>query len=151
MNIGKLCNHNVVSANEDTSVLEAARLMRHSHVGSIIITRDEGRGARPVGIITDRDLTVEIMAEGIDPESVTVGDAMTSSPLSAREDDEPFEVLEAMRSKGVRRIPVIDNQGLLVGVLAVDDIMRMLFHEMGNLVSLYHREFETEARLRSVV
>lgn len=151
MNIGKICNHNVVSADADASVLEGARLMRHNHVGSIIVTKQEGQAARPVGIITDRDLIVEVMAEEIEPNSVTLGDAMTPYPLAAREDDEPFDVLNAMRSKGVRRIPVIDDDGLLVGVLAIDDILRMISREMADLVGLIQKEYDTEVRLRKVI
>jgi CBS domain-containing protein len=151
MNIGKICNRNVLAADVDTSVLEAARMMRHNHVGSIIVTESEGESAKPVGIITDRDLVVEIMAEEIDPQNVTLGDAMTRNPLSACEDDEPYDVLEAMRNKGVRRIPVVDRDGLLTGVLAVDDILRKLSHEMADLVALIQKEYDTEVRLRKII
>jgi len=151
MNIGKICSHNVVAADAETSVLEGARLMRHNHVGSLVVTKQEGQGARPAGMITDRDLIVEVMAEEIDPNSVTLGDTMTPYPLAAREDDEAFDVLNAMRSKGVRRIPVVDANGLLVGVLAVDDILRMISREMADLVGLIQKEYDTEVRLRKAI
>jgi len=151
MIIGKICNRKVVAADVDSSVLEAARMMRHYHVGSIIVTEGEANGARPVGIITDRDLAIEIMAEEIDPQRVTLGNAMTSNPLAAREDDEHYEVLEAMRGKGVRRIPVVDQNGLLVGVLAVDDLLRVISHEMAGLVALVQKEYDTEVRLPKII
>lgn len=151
MNIGKICNRKVVTADADTSVIEAAKLMRYNHVGSVVVTKSEGQGVRPVGIITDRDLTIEILAEDIDPQCVTVGDAMSRYPLAAHEDDDSYDVLDAMRKKGVRRIPVIDNEGALVGVLAVDDILRMVFYEIGSMVSLIRKEFETEERLRKAI
>lgn len=151
MYIGKICNRNVVSADANTNVVEAARMMRHNHVGSIIVTHDGDKGTRPVGIITDRDLVIEIMAEEIDPGTVTVGDVMTRYPLAAYEDDEPYVVLEAMRNKGVRRIPVIDSDGMLVGVLAVDDILQMISRELGNMMTLVQREYDTEVHLRRVI
>jgi len=141
----------MITSDDDTNLVEAARLMRHNHVGSIIVTRQDGKGIRPVGIITDRDLAVEILAEEIDPQRVTLEDIMTRNPLMAYEDDDAYEVLDAMRSKGVRRIPVIDREGLLIGVLAIDDILRMIFHELGNLVALIQKEYETELRLRKAI
>jgi len=151
MNVGKICNRKVVSADVETSLTDAAKLMRQFHVGTIIVTREETGGAKPVGIITDRDMVVEVLAEEIEPQRLALEDAMTRQPLIAMEDDDSFEVLERMREKGVRRIPVVNGQGYLVGVLASDDILRMIFHELGNLVSLVKKEYEAEQKLRKAV
>lgn len=151
MNVGNICNRKVIFAEVGTNLLDASKLMREHHVGSLIATRRETGGDRPLGIITDRDLVVEVMAEEIEPQSVTLEDAMTRHPLIAYESDDVFEVLERMREKGVRRIPVVNSEDYLVGVLAIDDILRMIFHELGNLVSLVKKEYETEVKLRKAV
>jgi len=151
MNVGNICNRKVIFADVGINLLDASKLMREHHVGSIIVTQRETGGDRPLGIITDRDLVVEVMAEEIEPQNVTLKDAMTRHPLIAYESDDCYEVLERMREKGVRRIPVVNSEGFLVGVLAIDDILRMMFHEMGNLVSLVKKEYETEVRLRTAV
>jgi CBS domain-containing protein len=151
MNVGNICNRKVIFADVGTNLLDASKLMREHHVGSLIATRRETGGDRPLGIITDRDLVVEVMAEEIEPQSVTLEDAMTRHPLIAYESDDVYEVLERMREKGVRRIPVVNSEDYLVGVLAIDDILRMIFHELGNLVSLVKKEYETELKLRKAV
>lgn len=148
MNVGHICNRKVIHADLETGVIDAARMMREQHVGSLIVTCREAAGLRPVGIITDRDLVVEVMAEEIEPQRLALEDAMSGHPLIAYESDDSYEVLERMREKGVRRIPVVNSEGYLVGVLAIDDILRMIFHELGNLVSLVKREYEAEVRMR---
>lgn len=151
MNVGNICNRRVIFADVDTNLIDASKLMREHHVGSIIVTRRENGGDRPMGIITDRDLVVEVLAEEIEPQRLSLKDAMTQHPLIAYESDDVYEVLERMREKGVRRIPVVNSEGFLVGVLAIDDILRMIFHELGNLVSLVKKEYETEIKLRKAV
>jgi CBS domain-containing protein len=149
MNAGELCNRKVVTATRETSISEAARLMRDSHVGSLIVIDISDNRAEPVGILTDRDIVVEVLAENIDPNIVTVGDIMTSAVLKVCEHDSILETAQRMRARGVRRVPVVSNQRELVGVLAQDDILGLLSEELSLLVKVTTREFEQEVKKRS--
>jgi len=103
----------------------------------------------PVGILTDRDIVIEVLAEKVDPEAVTVGDIMTRAVLKVCEQDSVLETAQRMRARGVRRVPVITNQGELAGVLAQDDILKLVSEELSLLVEVTTREAEQEARKRS--
>ena len=149
MNAGALCNRNVVSANRETSISEAARLMRDRHVGSLIIIEQRDHRIEPVGILTDRDIVVEVLAEDVDSNTVTVGDIMTSAVLKVNENDSILETAQRMRARGVRRVPVISSQCELVGVLAQDDILGLLSEELSLLVKVTAREVEQETKKRS--
>jgi CBS domain-containing protein len=148
MNAGALCNRNVVTANRETSISAAARLMRDRHVGSLIITEKRDPHIEPVGILTDRDIVVEVLAEDVYPNIVTVGDIMTSAVLKINENDSILETAQRMRARGVWRVPVVSNQCDLVGVLAQDDILGLLSEELSLLVKLTAREAEQEAKKR---
>ena len=149
MNAGELCNRQVITANRDTNVSEAAQLMRDKHVGSLIIVEERDNHMEPVGMLTDRDIVIEVLAEKVDPEAVTVGDIMTRAVLKVCEQDSVLETAQRMRARGVRRVPVITNQGELVGVLAQDDILKLVSEELSLLVEVTTREAEQEARKRS--
>lgn len=149
MNIGKYCTRNVITADIDSNIIEAAKVMRQHHVGSLVVVSRDNDGARPVGIVTDRDLVIEVLAEEVPVDSVTIEDVMTRSPITAREDDDVFTTMQTMRSKGIRRIPITDSLGLLVGILTSDDLLAVIYEEMGNLVSLISHEQMEEYRKRS--
>lgn len=149
MNAGELCNRNVVTASRETSISEAARLMRDRHVGSLIITEDRDNHVEPVGILTDRDIVVEVLAEDVDPDVVTVGDIMTSAVLKVCEHDSILVTAQRMRARGVRRVPVVSNQCELVGVLAQDDILGLLSEELSLLARVTTREVEQEIKKRT--
>jgi len=146
LNIGKYCTRNVITTDLDSSVIEAAKLMRKYHVGSLVVVSRDADGLRPIGILTDRDIVIEVLAEEVTMESVTVEDIMTRSPIVAREDDDIFMTMETMRVKGVRRLPVTDSLGILVGILTTDDLLGVIYEEMGNIVSLFSREQLQEYR-----
>ncbi len=148
MNIGEICTRRVIIARRETSIRDAAKLMREEHSGDIVVTEHvEGR-ERPVGILTDRDVVVEILAEDINSGGLTVGDVMTGSPVTVREGDGIFETIQLMRSKGVRRVPVVDVRGSLVGIVALDDILEILAEELGNLTRLIRQERRREVETR---
>lgn len=149
MNAGELCNRKVVTTTRETSISEAARLMRDRHVGSLIVIDNRDNRVEPVGILTDRDIVVEVLAENVDPNIVTVGDIMTSAVLKVCEHDSILETAQRMRARGVRRVPVVSNQRELVGVLAQDDILGLLSEELSLLVKVTTREFEQEVKKRS--
>lgn len=150
MNLGKICNREVVVIDRDCSVLEATRLMREHHVGSLVVVDRESGGVKPIGVITDRDIVIEILAEEIPLDSVTIGDVMTRPAVTAREDDSVLEAMERMRTNGVRRMPVVDATGLLIGIISVDDMLEIISEEMSDLIALISREQKREKKLRTV-
>ena len=148
MNAGERCNRQVVTATRETSITGAAQLMRDKHVGSLIVVENRDNHPEPVGILTDRDIVIEVLAENVDPDAVTVGDVMTTAVLKVCEHDSIFEVAQRMRARGVRRVPVVSNQRELVGVLAQDDILALLGEELSLLIKVSTREVEQEIKKR---
>mgnify|MGYP001555051704 FL=1 len=148
MNAGERCNRQVVTATRETSITGAAQLMRDKHVGSLIVVENRDNHPEPVGILTDRDIVIEVLAENVDPDAVTVGDVMTTAVLKVCEHDSIFEVAQRMRARGVRRVPVVSKQRELVGVLAQDDILALLGEELSLLVKVSTREVEQEIKKR---
>lgn len=148
MSLGELCNRVVVVTTRTTGVDEAARLMREHHVGSLVVVDDTAIGRKPVGIVTDRDIVIEVVAAGVAPDSVTVGDVMAPELVTAREADEPWDTIQRMRAKGVRRVPVVDREGVLVGIVTVDDLIETVAEELEGLVKVIGQEQAREARTR---
>ncbi len=149
MKVGEACTRSVVYIGEKESALQAARLMRQFHVGDVVIVRQSNGGRVPVGIVTDRDLALEILALGVDPESVEVGDMVTSNGLvTAREDEDLDTVLDRMRDHGVRRLPIIDTKGALVGVLSTDDTLELLTEGLNDIVRLVTHQRQREEHVR---
>jgi CBS domain-containing protein len=148
MRVGEYCNREVVVVEEEKSVTEAAAVMRQYHVGDVVICKARYGKQIPVGIITDRDIALEIVAKGSDPESIRVGDAMSFDLTTVSEHDDLMHVIEVMRDKGIRRVPVIDADEALVGILTVDDIVDLLSEVLVDLAHLVDRQKKRETRLR---
>ena len=144
MAIGEICNREVVVVQRQENILEAARLMRQHHVGAVVVIEERGGVRMPVGIVTDRDLVVEIIAPEIDQSAFTVGDIMSPELATIRENAGVFETLEYMRAKAVRRMPVVSESGALVGILALDDLLELLAEELLALAKLVRHEQRTE-------
>lgn len=145
---GEICTRDVVFVRQDQDVTEAARLMREHHVGDVVVVESEGDRQIPVGILTDRDLVVELLARAVDPSDVSVGDLMSRELLTLGEGQDLLYALEAMCEKGVRRAPVTDIDGALVGLLTVDDIIGVVAEQLSDLSSLLGRQLGRERRLR---
>lgn len=148
MSIGSLCNREVVVTGRDTSIAEAARLMRREHVGDLVVL-DSDDVRHPVGLVTDRDIVVEVIAAGLDPDTVTVMDVVTEPLELATEDTDFWDALASMRKRGVRRLPIIDDSGGLVGILTLDDALELIGEALDNLVALVSREINQEWSARS--
>jgi CBS domain-containing protein len=114
-----------------------------------VVVEEAGGVRRPVGLITDRDVVVEVVAEGVACDSVTVDDVMARDLLTADEGDELLDTLHRMRERGVRRLPVLGDQGALVGILAVDDLVDLLAEQLADIVALVGREVRHERDRRS--
>ena len=141
MPIGDVCVRDVVCASKDTTILEAARLMRQHHVGNLVVVEDSANGRRyPVGIVTDRDIAVSVIAPALDAALFTLGDLLSQELVTAQENQGIFESIQNMRMHGVRRMPIVDRQGALVGIVSVDDLIRLLGEELSELAKLIARE-----------
>jgi CBS domain-containing protein len=148
MRAGEYCNREVVVVDEERSITQAAEIMREYHVGDVVICKVKYGKQVPVGIFTDRDIALEIVAKGTDPESISVGDAMSFDLTTVTEDDDLMHVIEVMRDKGIRRVPVVDADEALVGILTVDDIVDLLSEVLIDLAHLVDRQKRREARRR---
>jgi len=148
MTISLVCNHNVATIAASASVVDAAVQMREEHVGTLIVTERRGSTQAPVGILTDRDIIVSVVAKRVAPDNVTVGDAMTRELLTVREDDDVEFALREMRRYGVRRAPVVGKRDELVGVVSLDDVIQHVANQLGRLADAIRIEQEAEVRTR---
>lgn len=135
----------VVTARRGAAVTEIARLMREGHVGSVVVVDD---ASRPVGIVTDRDLVVEVLAAELDPRTVNVDEIMAIELVTAREDDDALDTLKRMRRAGVRRVPVVDAQGRLTGLVALDDLLEVAGGAIDDVLVAIRSERTVEAARR---
>ena len=136
MTVRALCNHNVATIDRNASVVDAAAFMRAEHVGDLIVVEERGGRRVPVGILTDRDVVVAVVAKRVAADDVTVGDAMSSELLTVREDNGVEHALREMRRGGVRRAPVVDGAGSLIGVLSIDDVIDHLAVQLGHIADI---------------
>jgi signal-transduction protein with cAMP-binding, CBS, and nucleotidyltransferase domain len=136
MSVGEFCNREVVVAEKSASITEVARLMREQHVGDVIIVERRAGVRAPLGIVTDRDLVIQILAKSTPVESCLVGDIMSFDLVTANETDGIWETLQRMRARGVRRVPVVNAAGALVGILTADDLLELLGEELSDLVKV---------------
>lgn len=113
----EIMTSNVKTANRETSLREVAVLMREGDMGAVPVVEN----GKLVGIVTDRDIVVRAVAEGKDVSTV-IGDVMTTEIFASKENDFVFEAIRLMGDKQVRRIPVINDEGELVGIIAMADV-----------------------------
>ncbi len=148
MLVSEFCNREVVIVDRATTILEAAKLMRSEHVGDLVVTDERNGRQVPVGILTDRDMVVELLAEEIELDKVSVGDAMSYELLSVNEQDGLQETIVKMSDRGVRRLPVVDDAGTLVGIVTVDDLIELIAEQLTDLVRLVGNELVGERTRR---
>lgn len=146
MNLGEICNREVIVIDKDGSILDASRLMRQYHVGDLIVVEKRQDETCPVGIITDRDIVIELVAGEVAFDSVTVGDVMSAELLTALEEDEIAETIKRMRNTGVRRVPVVNKGGALEGVVTMDDMIDLLAELLEDLSALAGGQSRRERR-----
>lgn len=148
MNISDICTIDTISCSRDETVQGAALLMRKHHVGDLVVVDGDGGQAIPVGILTDRDIVVSVVALGLDPASLQVGDIMSDDLLTCREDDDVYQTIEHMRLRGIRRVPVVNGNGALAGIVSADDLLEFLAEEMGDLSRISGSQQAHEKRAR---
>lgn len=148
MPIGEFCNRDVVIADPATTVTEAARLMRQHHVGCLVVVESLPASRRPVGVVTDRDLVIEVLAKEVAPEKFTLGDLITGEVATVTTDAGVFDTLRYMREHGCRRMPVVDGEGQVAGIVALDDYLALLAEELGEATRLMVAEQQREGQQR---
>ena len=148
MEVGKLCTVDTVCCARDESVQGAALLMRKHHVGDIVVVDDADGERTPAGIVTDRDIVVSVVALGLDPSGLQVGDIMTDDLLTADEHDDVSNTIERMRLRGIRRVPVVGEGGRLAGIVSADDLLGFLAEEMEDLARISPYQQQHERRMR---
>jgi CBS domain-containing protein len=150
MKVGEYCKRAVVAIASNADAAAAAKLMRAEHVGFLIVYREGDELQRPVGVLTDRDLVLGVMAREVDQHSVTVDDVMTRQPIIATDTDELSDLLQAMRMAGIRRVPVVDVRGALIGIMAIDDAIDVITGLMCDIAGSIKSEQRQEWRGRTV-
>jgi CBS domain-containing protein len=145
MTIKDLCKRVVVTIHRDATVEDAARMMRASHIGNVIVV-DPADTRKPVGIITDRDIAMEVVAQGLAPAQTKVESVMSAPVVSLLEDDGFIEALDKMATQGVRRAPVLDRDGRLKGLVSVDDLVPLLARELAKIGALIRHGQAAEMR-----
>jgi len=148
MIVFECCDREVVTIEQGASLVEAAQLMRKFHVGYVVVVDDKAMQCIPLGIVTDRDVVIEAVATELDPEVITVGDIMISPLLIVNMEADLEKTLDVMATQGVRRLPVVDEVGGLLGVVTLDGLLikttsvlssfsKLIAHEKAN--ELKHR------------
>ena len=150
MTVGELCIREVVFVRPHETIVDAAKLMRAYHVGDVVVVREEAGKRRPVGMLTDRDLVVEVLAQAADKAPVLlVEDVATMEDVATlQEEDTAEKALSTMLRHGVRRIPVVDADGCLVGIVAQDDLLELLTGQMSRLAKIPEFQAEREQQRR---
>ena len=129
MGLSHCCREEVIAVTPDTPVIDVAKTMEQKNVGSVMVVE----GDRAVGIITDRDLVVRIFAQGKSHEGLSARDVMTKDLVTLKDSTGIYEAIEQITDLGIRRMPLVDDTGRLVGIITLDDIIRLIGKEMSNI------------------
>lgn len=148
MSVGEVCIRDVVVLAPGASISEAAQLMRNHHVGDVVIVEEVFGERRPVGLVTDRDIVVEVVAEGLDPQAISVTDVMTRKIETVTETTSVWDAVRRMRACGVRRMPVVNEHGALQGIFTLDDALQTIGECLGDLTRLVERGMDRERKTR---
>lgn len=149
MKVSDYCVRDVVTIGPDASLADAAALMREKHVGFLVVADATDPWRRvPLGVLTDRDIVVQVFAPGADVAALTVADVMTRNPLLASEGENVSEFIARLREAGVRRAPVVDAYGGLIGVIAMDDAIELVTDLLCDISGAIRQERRIEGRTR---
>lgn len=148
MILKEICTPDVVCCTPGTTALAAARLMRQRHVGDLVVVEDPDGDQSPLGMVTDRDLVIEVLAQEKDAAQVAVRDIMRKPVVVAGSNEDSARAVERMKQHGVRRIPVMDDGRKLAGIVSLDDLLVQLATDANALVEVVAREQGREHRTR---
>ena len=148
MKLKDLCVLDVAFCTPEVTVVEAARLMRQHHTGDLVVLDDADEEREPVGIITDRDIVLEVLAKGLDPGRTTVREIMSTQLVLASDSEDHAEALQRMATHGVRRVPVVDDKRCVLGIVTLDDMLRVHAAQANRLLDIVGKEQVREQRTR---
>ena len=150
MKTGQLCNRNPTTVRKSDDLIRAAQIMREKHIGYLVVVEPDtaDQSLRPVGVLTDRDIVVSVVARETDPRALRVGDVMTQPSVTIDVTQPVEKALHEMRRIGVRRLPVTGPRGELIGVLSLDDMLEILAGELQNVAGSIQHERVIEGSLR---
>lgn len=150
MNIGQLCQREVITVHAADELVTAARLMRDKHIGYIVVVepRVAAQTQVPIGVLSDRDIVVGVVARDVEVRSLRVQDVMTREPLVLGESESVENALRELRRRGIRRAPVVGDSGQLIGVVSLDDLLAVLAGELQDVAWSIERGREIEQALR---
>ena len=149
MNLGSLCQRHVITVDRHDSLQRAAHQMRDQHVGALVVTDDTPEGRRVVGLVTDRDLALAVLADGGMSPQQSVGALVDGSLVSASEETDLSKGIDLMRAAGVRRLLVRDDQGHLAGIVSFDDLIDACASQLGGLADVVRKGIQREALERA--
>jgi CBS domain-containing protein len=148
MLIKAICNPEAVSCGSATTALEAAALMRKHHIGDLVVVGEPTADQVPLGVVTDRDIVVEVLGNGLDPATTRVSSILRKPVVVAHDSEDVAQVIDRMKVQGVRRMPVVDRGGRLVGIVTLDDLLRLVAADLDALVDLVSRQQNRERLTR---
>lgn len=148
MQLQEIYTPEVVCCSRESSASEAAALMRRHHVGALVVVNHVEHDRTPIGLITDRDLVIEVLAEGLDARHTAVVTLMRKPVIIARDTEEISAVIARMSNHGVRRMPVVDGGGMVVGIITLDDLLLTLVEQANALVQTNRQEMKAERQTR---
>lgn len=151
MNIGSICSRRIVTIDSEFSLRDAAALMRERHVGALVVTAPSAEGTRVAGVVTDRDLVIHVLAQGIDGDEIEIGDLANQHIASVRDNEDSTRALAVMQEQGVRRLLVTDADQQLVGIVSLDDLVAACASDMDRLARTIRSGIEREAAETSPV
>lgn len=146
MSVGEVCTREFVTVRKDEPLATAAKLMLDEHVGMVLVIDDPGASPVPIGVVTDRDVVRCLVRNGGSLDEVLVGNALTPEPLVLLEEDDVAQAIDRLRARGVRRAPVVDRHGVLIGVVSVDDLFAWLAGQLDHLARLVEMQPTLERR-----
>lgn len=148
MKLEDVCIFDVASCTPEISLTEAARLMRKHHSGDLIVVDNADEDREPVGVITDRDIVIEAVAQGKNPDQTKVRDIMSKRVVVASASEDLSAAIDRMRTHGVRRIPVLDDERRVIGVVSLDDVMRLHAEQAAAILEVVTKQQQREKRTR---
>ena len=143
-----LAVHTPVTVQATETITDCARRMHAEHVGCLVVVENTDGIEFPIGMLSDRDIAIEVVAFGLDPKALTAGDVMSGKPAVVEEDDDLLDVLARMRERGARRLPVTRPDGALVGVIALDNLLEALAEQLDGMVGVLKAQQTRELRTR---
>jgi len=146
MLLKEFCTTEVAYCTRDTTVLEAAKIMRQKHLGDLVIVDDPNDEFTPVGLITDRDLVVKVIGNDLSASQTRVGAIMRTPLVTASESEDSSAAIARMRTHGVRRLPVTGRHGKLAGIVTLDDLLKHVRSEVDSLLDIITKEQDQERR-----